>query len=93
MIDCRRLIACALLVLFAGSAMADANWRDEGGRTPLHHAAARGTPANIAALLDAGADIAARDKGGRTPLDLANDRTDSNAAAKMLRKAMQRRGR
>ena len=52
--------------------MADANKRDERGRTPLHLAAAGGTPANIAALLDAGADIEARvGKDGNTPLHRA----------------------
>ena len=38
----------------------DVNVRDTTGRTPLHLAAKFGTPANIAALVSAGADVEAR---------------------------------
>ncbi len=44
---------------------------DKYGDTPLHWAAARGKPANIKALLDAGADAGARTTAGSTALDLA----------------------
>ena len=51
------------------AAGADANARDESGKTPLHtaagHAYSRGA---IAALLAAGADPKAYDKNGETPL-------------------------
>jgi ankyrin repeat protein len=36
--------------------------------TPLHWAAGSGTPANVALLLKAGADVDARDEDGWTPL-------------------------
>ena len=42
------------------------------GRTPLHLAAARGTPSRIAALLDAGADPSVQDDRGRSPRDYAH---------------------
>ena len=45
--------------------------RDEDGWTPLHAAAWRGTPANIQALLSAGAEVMARSKYGTTPLHSA----------------------
>ena len=47
--------------------------RDKYGNTPLHSAAWYGTPANIQALLDAGADVTARDEAGWTPLHSAAD--------------------
>ncbi|MDG2403928.1 MAG: ankyrin repeat domain-containing protein [Paracoccaceae bacterium] len=43
--------------------------RNKGGFTPLHMAAADGTPANLKVLLDAGADGKAKDKDGKTPWD------------------------
>ena len=51
----------------------DVNARNELGRTPLHIAAAFGTPENIAALLEAGADGTAEDDQGETPWDWAQD--------------------
>ena len=45
----------------------------EGGLTPLHAAAARGTAETVKALIDAGADARARTRDGRTPADLAED--------------------
>jgi len=44
---------------------------DEYGSTALHYAAWVGSPANIAALLKAGAEIEAHDKHGRTALHTA----------------------
>ena len=46
----------------------DVNARTEDGVTPLHIAAAFGTPENIAALVEAGADVNAKDQLDRTPL-------------------------
>ena len=81
MIDCRSLIACVLLALFAGPAMAD-------GITPLHNAAADGDSVEIRALIAAGADVNARDGDGDVPLDYADRRSD-----RMLRDAMRQRRR
>ena len=47
---------------------ADVMGRDEGGETPLHWAAWRGSRENVQVLLTAGADVMARDKFGLTPL-------------------------
>ena len=64
--------------LLAGGA--DVMARDEGGGTPLHHAAGSlfndEASANIQALLVGGADAKAKSKYGETPWDLAqlNDR-------------------
>ena len=52
----------------AGAELARAPHAD-GGRTALHHAAARAHPAAVAVLLRAGAPSFARDLRGRTPLD------------------------
>ena len=49
-------------------ATVDVNSRDEDGLTPLHKAAALGTPANVALLLKAGANVNARTEDGETPL-------------------------
>jgi cytohesin len=45
--------------------------RDINDRTPLHWASSYGTPINIKALLDIGADVMARGKDGETPLHMA----------------------
>ena len=50
---------------------ADVTARGEIGSTPLHLAAAHGTPKDIQALLKAGADVMARNEYGWTPLHLA----------------------
>ncbi len=59
------------------AAGADVMARDDLFDTPLHRAAgqpsAAGTPANIQALVDAGADARARNKDGKTPTDLARE--------------------
>jgi pilus assembly protein CpaB len=56
--------------------------RDKYGRPPLHVAAQSGTPAAIAALVSAGAEVNARDKYGRTPLHVAAwSGTPTNIAA------------
>jgi ankyrin repeat protein len=44
---------------------------DSGGSTPLHHAAAIGTPAMIKALLAAGAPVNAKNRRGASPLHWA----------------------
>ncbi len=55
----------------------DVEARDKEGRTPLHYAAWHGTPANIAALLSAGADVKARNTAGMTIL-LPSERIPAN---------------
>jgi ankyrin repeat protein len=45
--------------------------------TPLHLAIARGTPAMVQVLLEAGADRGARDTDGQIPLDAAKQRQDA----------------
>ena len=74
MIYRRSLIVCSLLVLAGICA----------GRCPPAPCRRRWHPADIRALLKACADIEARNKYGSTPLDYANDRTDSNAAARIF---------
>ena len=51
---------------------ADVNARDNGGYTPMHHAAARGDNAMILYLVSKGADVKAVARNGRTTLDMAN---------------------
>ena len=58
------------LLLVAGANI-EARTRDRA--TPLHRAAAYGTPEAIATLIEAGADGKAKNKDGRTPFDLAED--------------------
>jgi len=66
-------------------AVVDVNARGKTGFTPLHLAAARGTPENIITLLKAGADLSARDKnGGFTPLHLAAARGTSENVMALL---------
>ena len=52
---------------------ADINALANEDLTPLHLAAARGTSADVIALLDAGADGSTKDKYGRTPFYYAED--------------------
>lgn len=49
----------------------DIHARDKRGRTALHWAARKGTPAHIARLIDAGAVINSPDNNGWTPLHWA----------------------
>jgi hypothetical protein len=60
----------------------DVNVRGKFGQTPLHYAAKKGTPANIVALLEAGASGGVKDKKGKTPFDYArgNDKVEGTAA-------------
>jgi ankyrin repeat protein len=51
---------------------ADVNMRDNGGYTPLHHAAARGDNVMIEYLVSKGADVRAVARNGRTTVDMAN---------------------
>lgn len=51
---------------------ADVNARDNGGYTPLHHAAARGDNEMILYLVSKGADVKAVARNGRTTVDMAN---------------------
>ena len=51
----------------------DLNARDEGGQTPLHKAAERGTGEAVETLLAGGADLAARDNDDKLPFDYARD--------------------
>lgn len=50
---------------------ADINAQDESGKTPLHFAAANGTPSVVIMLLTKGADAKAMDMSGKTPLHYA----------------------
>lgn len=52
---------------------ADVNVSDARGRTPLHVAAARGSPQQVEALLDAGAITIVRDYDGHLPVDLVTE--------------------
>lgn len=56
-------------------------WRDEKGRTALHHAAGFGAVSAIEFLLAQGADIEAADKTGLRPLHHAAESRGKNAAA------------
>ena len=51
---------------------ADVNGRDDGGYTPLHHAAARGDNEVILYLVSKGADVKAVSRRGQTTADMAN---------------------
>ena len=51
---------------------ADVNARDNGGYTPMHHAAARGDNEMIKYLVSKGADVKAVARNGRTTVDMAN---------------------
>ena len=51
---------------------ADVNARDDGGYTPLHHAAARGDVEVINYLVSKGADVKAVSRRGQTTADMAN---------------------
>ena len=50
----------------------DVNSRDDGGYTPLHHAAARGDVEVINYLVSKGADVKAVSRRGQTTADMAN---------------------
>lgn len=52
---------------------ADPNMKDEGGHTPLHHAARAGFEDTVKVLLDAGASTNSKDGHGYTPRRLAQD--------------------
>jgi uncharacterized protein len=55
---------------------------DNGGRTPLMHAAAHGHHDNVKLLLKAGADPALADKQGKTAYNIAlENRHDDTARA------------
>ena len=70
---------------------ADANARDEGGRTPLHFAAGYSDdPAIITALLGAGADLHATDKIGATALHWTSYNPGNPAIARALMQAAKR---
>ena len=49
----------------------DVNSRDDGGYTPLHHAAARGDVEVINYLVSKGADVKAVSRLGQSPVDMA----------------------
>jgi ankyrin repeat protein len=51
---------------------ADVNMRDDGGYTPLHHAAARGDNELILYLVSKGADVKAVSRRNQTTADMAN---------------------
>jgi hypothetical protein len=51
---------------------ADVNLRDDGGYTPLHHAAARGDNEMILYLVSKGADVMAVSRRDQTTADMAN---------------------
>jgi hypothetical protein len=51
---------------------ADVNMRDDGGYTPMHHAAARGDNEVILYLVSKGADVKVVSRRGQTTADMAN---------------------
>ena len=51
---------------------ADVNMRDDGGYTPLHHAAARGDNEMILYLVSKGADVKALSRRNQSTADMAN---------------------
>jgi ankyrin repeat protein len=55
---------------------ADVNWRDDGGDTALHYAAARGDNEMILFLIAKGADVTAVNRAGQTVADMANGPTE-----------------
>lgn len=55
-------------IVLTVAAGANPDKRDAQGRTPLHHAARRGSPENIRALVQSGGHIEALDIDGTTPL-------------------------
>ena len=70
------------------SRRAQANARDQDGRTPLHWAALGGVAMSVDALLGGRADPAVKDKDGRTPIDVVNSTDypdDALTRIKMLR--------
>ena len=68
---------------------ADANIRDDEGRTPLHIAAwyaASGFPKIVELLISNGADIKAKDNNGKTALSYAIENLRATEIVELLRK-------
>lgn len=63
---------------------ADANDKDDRGRTPLHRAVAKGNKAACATLLAYGADVGEKDADGVTPLMLAAEGGDAAVVELLL---------
>lgn len=66
------------------AAKLDVNHADQQGCTPLHHAAATGSAAAVAELLERGAQPGSEDATGTTPLHLAARRNSPFAASILL---------
>lgn len=75
--DDRTALAMVERLLAAG---ADANVHQQGGWTPLHAAAARGSLELINLLLQHGADPSAPNNEGKTAFDLATEKGQNEAA-------------
>lgn len=85
--DGQTAVAMAERLLAAG---ADTNVHQQGGWTPLHAAAARGSVELINMLLGHGADITAKNDDGKTAFELATEKDQPQAAALLTLEASQR---
>ena len=73
--------------VFANSAAADIEARDENGETPLHRAAWKGADDILDTLIRRGADAHAKNNKGETPLDVARIKYLTDTAYQQLQAA------
>jgi ankyrin repeat protein len=60
-----------VIKLLLDTGKVDADWKDEGGRTPLFWTADKGLEAVVKLLLKKGSEVGIESRGGWTPLQLA----------------------